>query len=413
MNSPAGPPRAAAAAAFLSPVDAYSFGIEEEYFIVCKATRQLDDRSKGVLLREAQNDVRTSVNTEMIQSQIEIATPILADMAAARREIGHARKILSKMAAAHGSAILSAGTHPLAVWKEQRVTNRERYLTMERELQIVGRRNVLCGLHIHVQPPPDVSRIDVINRVLPYVPILLALSTSSPFWQAHRTGMKGYRLAAYDELPRTGLPPVFRNDDEYKRFIATLVSSGAIPDETHIWWALRPSARYPTVELRIADGCTHAEDTLCIAAIFRCLVRCVVRQPELNAQMDTMWRHVIEENRWRAQRFGVKGSFVDIGRVRLLPIAEAVEDLIALIKSDAAALDCVAEIEHARVILTRGTSADQQLALYDKLRARGTPRQQALRAVVDWLLKTTADIPWEKPKRKAVKRPRRVVRKPR
>jgi carboxylate-amine ligase len=316
--------------------------------------------------------------------------------------------VLSKIAARHDLGLAAAGTHPLAVWKEQRITERDRYVKMQKELQIVGRRNVLCGMHVHVQPPPGASRIDIINRLTPYLPVLLALSTSSPFWQAQRTGMKGYRLAAYDELPRTGLPPIFRNDGEYRIFINALVSSGAIPDESHIWWAMRPSCRYPTIELRVADSCTHVEDSLCLAAIFRCLVRCAVRMPELNAQVNSVTRHVVEENRWRAQRFGVGGSLIEIDKARLCPIPETVEQLLALIHTDAAALDCLPEVEHARTILMRGTSADQQLALYERLRAKGRTRPQALRSVVDWLVKTTAETGGApQPKRPAGARRRR------
>jgi carboxylate-amine ligase len=385
------------------PAHAYTFGIEEEFFIVCKSTGGLNDRSNGALLLEAKAELGAAVSSEMLQSQIEIATSVLTDIKTARAEISKARSVLAKIAAKHGLALAAAGTHPLAVWKEQRITERDRYVKMQRELQIVGRRNVLCGLHVHVQPPLGASRIDIINRLMPYLPILLALSTSSPFWQAQRTGMKGYRLAAYDELPRTGLPPIFRNDGEYRIFINALVSSGAIPDESHIWWAMRPSSRFPTIELRVTDSCTHLEDTLCLAAIFRCLVRCLVRMPELNAQVDSVTRHVVEENRWRAQRFGVGGSLIELEKMRLLSMPEGIEHVLELIRPDALALDCVSEVEHARAILTRGTSADEQIALYERRRAQGRTRPQALRSVVDWLVKTTADTG-----RKGVKTPKRV-----
>jgi len=384
----------------------YTFGIEEEFFVVCKSTGLPSDRSSGALISDAKAELGLAVNSEMLQSQIEIATSILKDMDTARAELARARRVLSKIAARHDLALAAAGTHPLAVWKEQRITDRDRYVKMQRELQIVGRRNVLCGLHVHVQPPPGVSRIDIINRLMPYLPILLALSTSSPFWQAQRTGMKGYRLAAYDELPRTGLPPIFRNDGEYRIFINALVSSGAIPDESHIWWALRPSSRFPTIELRITDSCTHVADSVCLAALFRCLVRCLVRQPELNAQIDSVNRHVIEENRWRAQRFGVSGSLIEIDKARLLPISEGIDQLLELIRPDAVALNCLPEAEHARTILSRGTSADQQIALYERRRAQGRTRPQALRSVVKWLVKTTSevsDIPASKKKKMNMK----------
>lgn len=354
-----------------------------------RETRELGDLSNGMLLKDSKRDLGAAVSREMLQSQIEIATPVLTDMKTARAELTHARRVLSRAAKKHGVGIVAAGTYPLGVWKEQRITDRARYRNMQEELQIVVNRNVLCGLHVHVAPPVNVSRIDVMNRVMPFLPMFLAMSTSSPFWQAHTTGMKGYRLAAYDELPRTGFPPVFRNDGEYKIFIDLLVASGAIPDSSHIWWAIRPSSKFPTVELRISDSCTHIEDTLCLAAIFRCLVRCVVRQPELNARIDSMWRHVIDENRWRAQRFGVDGSFIDVDHARLVQIPEAIEELLATIRTDAEELDCVAEVEHAREILRRGTSADQQLAIYKGVRDNGGDHDEALQAVIDWLLANT------------------------
>jgi len=371
------------------PPHTYSFGIEEEYFIVCPKTKKLDDRSHGSLLKACKKQLGSVVRSEMLQSQIEISSPILMDFTQARQELRAARRVLCEIATEHGLGLVAAGTYPLAAWEEQRLTKHDRYRQIHNELQIVGRRNVLCGMHVHVQPPVNASRIDLMNRVLPYLPVLLALSTSSPFWQTHRTGMKGYRLAAYDELPRTGLPPVFSNDGEYQLYISALTSSGAMSDASHIWWAIRPSPRYPTLELRIADSCTHLEDSLCIAAIFRCLIRCLVRNPALNAIIDPMWRYLIDENRWRAQRFGIEGSFIDSSRTRMQPVAEVVDELLALIALDADELDCCSEIEHARVILSRGTSADQQLNIYQQARREKKTRRRALVDVVDWLLTVT------------------------
>ncbi len=368
---------------------AYSFGIEEEYFVVNRRTRMLDDRMHRSLLSGCQSVLGERVQSEMLRSQIEIATPVLLDMSTARTELIQARRCLSSVAAAHGLGIAAAGTYPLAAWREQRFTNKTRYRVMEDDLQIVLRRNVLCGMHVHVQPPVNASRIDLMNRVMPYLPLLLALSTSSPFWQTQRTGMKGYRLAAYDELPRTGLPAVFRNDGEYQLYVETLVRSGAIPDAGHIWWAIRPSVRFPTLELRIADSCTTPEDALCIAALFRCLIRRLSCDVAINAQINPMWRLLVDENRWRAQRFGVDGAFIDIAQSALRPLTELVEELLGLIAEDAAILDCVPEVEHARTILARGTSADQQLRLYAEAREAGETRRQALGRVADWLLEAT------------------------
>lgn len=385
----------AAGTPLVTHAHAYPFGIEEEYFVVCPASKKLDDRSHKSLLAACKRQLGSVVRSEMLRSQIEISSPILTDFAQARQELRTARGVLSEIAAQHDLGLVAAGTYPMAAWEEQRLTKHERYRQIHDELQIVGRRNVLCGMHVHVQPPVNASRVDLMNRVLPYLPVLLALSTSSPFWQTHRTGMKGYRLAAYDELPRTGLPPVFRNEGEYQLYLNALTSSGAMAEASHIWWAIRPSPRYPTLELRIADSCTHLEDSLCLAAIFRCLIRCLVNNPALNATMDQMWRHLVDENRWRAQRFGTEGAFIDISsRSRLQPVAEVVDELLTLIGPDADELNCRTEVEHARAILRRGTSADQQLRRYDQARRDKKTRRAALIDVVDWLLVTTrTDLP--------------------
>jgi len=369
---------------------AFSFGIEEEYFVVELDNKRLATRSRPYFLRDCRKSLGDVVQKEMLQSQLEIATPVMTDAGEALEHIRSTRRLIADLATGHELGIVASGTYPLAAWREQQPTKKTRYREMRNELQMVGWRNVLCGMHVHVAPPVNASRIDLMNRALPYLPIFLALSTSSPFWQMHRTGMKGYRLAAYDELPRTGLPDVFRNDGEYQVFVDTLVSAGAIPDATHIWWAIRPSCRYPTLELRIADSCTLVEDTICIASLFRCLLRALWRNPTHNSGITSMSRLIVDENRWRAQRFGIEGSIVDLGAGRMRPIAEMVADLLDLIAEDAAELDCVLEVEHARTILARGTSADQQLKRYFAARESGEPRQAALGDVAEWLVETTS-----------------------
>ena len=369
---------------------AFSFGIEEEYFVVELDNKRLATRSRPYFLRDCRKSLGDIVQKEMLQSQLEIATPVLTDAREGLRHIRGTRRAIADLAARHELGIVASGTYPLAAWREQRPTKKTRYREMRNELQMVGWRNVLCGMHVHVAPPVNASRIDLMNRALPWLPIFLALSTSSPFWQMHRTGMKGYRLAAYDELPRTGLPDVFRNDGEYQVFVDTLVSAGTIPDATHIWWAIRPSSRYPTLELRIADSCTLVEDTICIASLYRCLLRALWRIPTINSGITSMSRLIVDENRWRAQRFGIEGSIVDLAAGRLRPITELVAELLDLIAEDAVELDCVHEIQHARTILARGTSADQQLKRYFAARESGESRQAALTDVAEWLVETTS-----------------------
>jgi carboxylate-amine ligase len=370
----------------------FPFGIEEEFFVVELDNKRLASRSRPYFLRDCRKMLGELVHKEMLQSQLEIATPVLADTGAALEMLRGARRALAELADRHDLAIVASGTYPLAAWREQQLTKKTRYREMRNELQIVGWRNVLCGMHVHVAPPPNASRIDLMNRALPFLPLLLALSTSSPFWQMHRTGMKGYRLAAYDELPRTGLPVVFRNDGEYQVFVDTLVSAGAIPDATHIWWAIRPSCRFPTLELRVPDSCTLVEDTLCIAALFRCVLRALWRNPTINSGITSTTRLIVDENRWRAQRFGIEGSVVDLAAGRMRPITDMVEEMLALVHEDAAALGCEREVDHARTILRRGTSADQQLKRYFAAREAGESRQAALTDVAEWLVTATRGI---------------------
>ncbi len=374
------------------PSGPFTFGIEEEYFIVEARSKRMALRSRPKFITECKDALGGIVDAEMLQSQIEIATPVLDDMGEALRELHQARTTIGTIGARHGLSIAAAGTYPLATWDEQHVTPKRRYTEIREELQIVGRRNVLCGLHVHVAPPENTSRVDLMNRAMPFLPLFLALSTSSPFWQKQRTGMKGYRLAAYDELPRTGLPAIFRNEGDYHLLVNLLVNSGAIANESHIWWAIRPSSRFPTLELRIADSCTYVVDAVCIAAMFRCLIRALWRNPTLNADLVPMHRLVIDENRWRAQRFGIHGSLIDLNKGVLRDIPDVVEEFLTLIDEDAEALNCRKEVEHARRILERGTSADLQLDIYANARDKGVTKQKAVQAVVEWLATATQHL---------------------
>jgi carboxylate-amine ligase len=229
-------------------------------------------------------------------------------------------------------------------------------------------------------------------RAIPFLPVLVALSTSSPFWQGHRTGLLGYRLAAYDELPRTGLPELFRTKAEYDSYVDALVAAGLIENASFIWWAMRPSLWHPTLELRIPDVCTRIEDGLCIAALFRCLVRHLFNHPELNADLGAVDRALAVENKWRAQRYGIKASFIERGAKTARTMSETIDDLLGRLHADAEALDCVHEISHARAIVARGSSAHQQVHVYSQARIAGRSRTRALKDVVDFLLRTTVQL---------------------
>jgi carboxylate-amine ligase len=232
-------------------------------------------------------------------------------------------------------------------------------------------------------------------RMIPYLPLFLALSTSSPFWQARRTGLMGYRLAAYDELPRTGLPDLFEDAADYQSYIDTLIASRAIADSTHIWWAIRPSLKHPTLELRVADSCTRVEDVIGLAALYRALVRHLDRNPSLNAGMKASHRALALENKWRAQRYGIHGSFVDAERRALVSVPEALNEVLDMLDADLVALDCRREAHNLKEIFERGTSADGQIALFTDARGRGVSHGRALAEVVDWLATTTSGVQME------------------
>ncbi|MFN4309655.1 MAG: carboxylate-amine ligase [Ferrovibrio sp.] len=371
----------------------YPIGIEEEYFLAEAETKNAVSRMPKALIRRARGALGEQVTPELLQSQIEIATPICHSLEEARGHLRRYRRALRDATAEFELEVFAAGTHPMAEWNEQQPTDKPRYAKLTNDLQFLARRNMMCGLHVHVEIRDPHVRIDVMNRILPFLPVLLGLSTSSPFWRKHATGLMGYRLAAYDELPRTGIPDFFVNLADYNSFIDTLVGAGVIEDASHVWWAIRPSLRFPTLELRIADSCTHMEDTLCIAAIYRCLVRALRRLPDLNGIWRNHTRLLIEENRWRAQRYGTAEGLIDFNARRVVPFTEIIEAMLDLIAEDAEAFGCRAEVAHARTILQRGTSAAQQIALYRRLRdTEGASRIEALRAVVGWLAQTTAAV---------------------
>ena len=253
--------------------EGFTFGIEEEYFLVDAETKLVAHDVPQAFFEAATAASEGRVKPEFLQPQIEVISSPHTSTAEARAELRHLRRTVAAVAAEHGLAILAAGTHPTALWRSAVQTAKDRYDTVMHDLQMIGQRDLLCGLHVHVELPDPDERVDVMYRMLPYLPLFLALSTSSPFWQSRPTGLKGYRLAAYDELPRTGVPELFRTREEFDAYVAALVRAGVIEDSTFIWWALRPSLNNPTLELRAPDSCTLVEDSIAIAALYRTLAR--------------------------------------------------------------------------------------------------------------------------------------------
>lgn len=368
----------------------YTYGIEEEYFLVRPGAHGLATRVPAELLKQARRELGDSVANELLQSQIEISSPILRDANEAERSLIGLRSTLSQVAARFDLGLVAAGTHPLGVWREQERSPRSHYRRLMEDFQIVARRSLVCGLHVHVQLPPGVDRVRVMNRMMRWLPLFLALSTSSPFWNRSRTGLLSYRQAVYDEWPRTGVPDFFADEAEYDAFAALLTRVQAIGDARSLWWGIRPSPRYPTLELRIADCCTRVRDALAIAALYRCLLRYLVRCPDDDPPRSALTRRVIDENRWRAKRFGTEARFFDESGAEPEPLPQMLTRLRERCAQDIRALDSAAALAPLDAIVAQGSSAHAQLALYREQRDRGLGRVPSLEAVVDWLRATTA-----------------------
>jgi len=367
----------------------FTIGIEEEYLLVDKMSRDLVREMPQALFDAAQQAMPDKVAREFLKSQIEVGTGVHKTPCEAGVELASLRQTVARLAGQHGLAPIAASTHPFARWSAQEPTERERYQAIARDLAGVGRRLVICGMHVHVGIEDDELRIDLMNQARYFLPHLLVLSTSSPFCEGEDTGLKCYRLAAYQELPRTGLPGRFESWEEYRHTIDLLVRNGVIEDASKIWWDLRPSAHFPTLEMRITDVCTRLEDAVCVAAMFVSILRMLYRIRRANQTWRTYPLFLLSENRWRAQRYGVAGTLFDFGKGELVAFRDLVEELLALLREDAEALGCTAEIEHARAIVARGTSADRQVACFERLVAEGASPDEALKGLVDHLIGET------------------------
>ncbi len=347
----------------------YRFGIEEEFFLADASTRGTPRRSVTAFHAEVHKR-QPKVERELLQAQVEIASPPSTDFAEARGVLAGLRERLADIGRNHGILVLAAGTHPVARWGRQRHTKKARYEALIDEMQMLGRRNMVCGMHVHVEVPRPEDRVDLMNRLLPYTPLLLALSASSPFWQGSETGLAAYRLSVWGEMPRTGLPDLFQDAAEYERYVSALTKSGVIKDASFLWWTLRPSIHYPTLELRVADSCTRLDDALAIAALYRCLVRLAVRQPDLNRGLTGAARAITSENLWRVQRDGVHANFIDVERGDTVPFPTQLDAMIELVAEDADALGCATVLERTRGIVATGTSADRQRTVFAEAQAR-------------------------------------------
>jgi carboxylate-amine ligase len=369
----------------------FTIGMEEEYFVVDRDSRDLVPDLPESLLDRLLDPPIGATSPEFIRSQIEIGTPVCGDVTELTEALSIMRRFVSDTVSEHNMAIIASSTHPFAKWGQQRHVNKVRYNLLAEALQGVVRRLLICGMHVHVGIDDKDARIDVMNQVSYFLPHILALSGSSPFWHGEDTGLKSYRPAVFRALPRTGLPDAFSDWSDYSRHVEVLVETGVIEDASKLWWDVRPSSRYPTLEMRSSDICTRYQDGITVAAVYQALIAKLNELRMNNQKWRIYSRMLISENAWRAQRYGVDEPLIDFGRSELVPMTQLMDELIDIVRDQAIELGSLDHIERARSIVAEGTSADRQRGVYEKALADGAAKPEALREVVDHLIVETVE----------------------
>lgn len=369
----------------------FTIGIEEEYMLIDAETMDLASSVPDDLFHACESVLGSHVSREFMQCQIEVSTGICKTAADGKAELKQLRESVNRVAQDHGLALVAASTHPFSLYSDQAHTKRERYDRLANDLQAVVQRLLISGMHVHIGIDDEDLRIDLMGQATYILPHLLALSTSSPFWCGKDTGMKSYRMSVWDEMPRTGLPEVFESAAEYNRHVDILVNVGIIEDASKIWWDIRPSSHFPTLEVRIPDVCTHVDDAVCIAAVYQCWLRMLFRLRRGNQRWRKYLAMLLNENRWRAHRYGIDEGLIDFGQGKIIAYADLFEEILGIIHEDAIALDCVKEVEHGREIIKRGTSAHEQIAAYRSAKEQGATDAEALKYVVEMLARHTME----------------------
>ena len=363
-----------------------TIGVEEEYLIVDRSTRDLvDSPADGFMDRCAELTSERST-PEYLQCQVEIGTAPHARIADVREDLLGLRRAIAEAANEYGYAPIAASTHPFAKWRQQHHTPKPRYDELRADIGQPVRRMLICGCHVHCAVEDDDLRIDLMNQAAYFLPHLLALSCSSPFWEGEDTGLASYRLTVFDAMPRTGLPDILTSHSEYRRLVDALVGAGAIEDATKIWWDIRPSDKFPTLEQRVTDVCGTVDEAATVAALYQCLMSYLYRLRTQNLRWRVYPNTLIMENRWRAQRYGVGGKLIDHGKTEAVPYTELAEELVSVLLPEAEALRCTAELANASRVADRGTSSMRQRAVHAKAIEGGASGHEAGMAVVDHLI---------------------------
>ena len=358
----------------------YTLGIEEEFAIIDPQTRELRSHIQEIL-EGGKVVLKEQIKPEMHQSVVELGTEICSSIEDARAHVIELRGKLASLAEKAGLKIASAGTHPFSHWRDQLITEGERYQQIVKDMQLVARANLIFGLHVHVGIPNRERAIHVMNQARYFLPHIYALSVNSPFWVGQDTGLKGYRLKVFERFPRTGIPDAFESLSEYEDYCKLLVRTGCIDNPKKIWWDIRLHPFFDTLELRVCDAQSRVDDTLAIAALIQAIVAKLFKLLQQNITFRVYRRRLLDENRWRATRYGLDGTLIDFGRETEVETRGLIEELLDFVADEADHLGSSREMEHIRRICREGTGADRQLATFQ--------RTQDMKAVVDQIVAET------------------------
>ncbi len=358
----------------------FTLGVEEEFQVIDPVTRELTSHEQKIV-EAATGLLEDQVKAEMHQAVVEVGTNICQNIDEARQQVAHLRRTVSSVAQSLGFAIGAAGTHPFSMWQTQLITEHPRYNEIVNELQDAARSNLIFGLHVHVGMPDKEMAIHIANSVRYFLPHIYALSTNSPFWEGRNTGFKSFRSKVFDKFPRTGIPDYFESFAEYENYVKLLVKTNCIDNAKKIWWDVRVHPFFDTIEFRICDVPMTVDETIAITALIQALVAKLYKLRAQNLNFMIYKRALVNENKWRAGRYGIDGKMIDFGketetntRSLLLELLDFVDDVVDELGSRH-------EINRVHDILKNGTGADRQLAIYEQT--------NDLRAVVDYYLEQT------------------------
>ena len=367
-----------------------TLGVEEELLIVDATTRDaIADPDPAIFEQARESAVPHTVVSELLRSQIETNSKVCRSVAELARSLRETRRAVIAAARAHGARVIASSTHPWSRWEEQRLTEQPKYRRAAAAYQDTVRQFFIGGMHIHAGFATADLRIKVMDALLAYLPLMLALSTSSPFHSGRLTGLKSCRQTAIAQLPRTGLPPTMGSEAGFARIVETYRGIGAIRNGSELRWDIRPSATYPTIELRICDICPRVEDAIAIAALYACLIRRISHEIEQGRQGPAPPRELVEEGRWLAQRYGTFAFLPEHGRDQARSVEEIATDLVTRLSPHARALDCEGALRHVIRIAEQGASAERQEDTYREALLDGASESEALRAVVDQIIADT------------------------